>query len=79
MWYRNDMLHREDGPAVINADGSQEWWVNDVNVTEQIVMHPDSVTFDMIEQCVNFKHKSILIDLYGLDRYWNERVAKHKS
>jgi hypothetical protein len=28
MWYRNGELHREDGPAVIYADGHQEWWVS---------------------------------------------------
>jgi hypothetical protein len=27
-WYVNGELHREDGPAVIYSDGSQEWWVN---------------------------------------------------
>jgi len=21
-------LHREDGPAVVDADGREEWWVN---------------------------------------------------
>jgi hypothetical protein len=25
-WYLNGMLHREDGPAVIYADGVCEWW-----------------------------------------------------
>jgi hypothetical protein len=27
-WYLNDVLHREDGPAVEGADGSVEWWLN---------------------------------------------------
>ena len=27
-WYRNDQLHREDGPAVERADGDKEWWLN---------------------------------------------------
>ena len=45
----------------------------------KIEIDPDSVTFDMIEQCDNFKRKSVLIDLYGLDRYWNEKVARKKS
>ena len=26
-WYRNGELHREDGPAVIHADGAQEWYL----------------------------------------------------
>jgi hypothetical protein len=27
-WYRNGLLHREDGPAVEWADGSREWWLH---------------------------------------------------
>ena len=25
-WYKNGLLHRDDGPAVIWSDGRQEWW-----------------------------------------------------
>ena len=25
-WYRDDKLHREDGPAIEWADGSKEWY-----------------------------------------------------
>jgi hypothetical protein len=25
-WYKNDKLHREDGPAAIYADGTQYWY-----------------------------------------------------
>ena len=27
-WYLNDKLHREDGPAYEDADGTKEWWLN---------------------------------------------------
>lgn len=27
-WYSNDLLHRENGPAVEWADGSTEWWLH---------------------------------------------------
>jgi hypothetical protein len=27
-WTLNQKLHRTDGPAVIRADGTQEWWVD---------------------------------------------------
>ena len=27
-WYLDGKLHREDGPAVIWADGTEEWWLN---------------------------------------------------
>jgi len=25
-WFRNDKLHRDDGPAVVHADGTQTWY-----------------------------------------------------
>lgn len=28
MWVDNGRLHNTEGPAVENADGSQEWWVH---------------------------------------------------
>ena len=27
-WYRNDQLHREDGPAIEYADGTKYWYRN---------------------------------------------------
>ena len=28
-WYKNGLLHREDGPAIEWADGGKEWYIND--------------------------------------------------
>ena len=28
MWFLGEMLHREDGPAVIHQNGIKEWWQN---------------------------------------------------
>ena len=28
-WYLNGKLHREDGPAIENANGSKYWYIND--------------------------------------------------
>jgi hypothetical protein len=30
MWYKEDMLHREDGPAIIRTNGEHEFWVDGV-------------------------------------------------
>lgn len=30
MWYKNGQLHRENGPAEIDPDGKQTWWLNGV-------------------------------------------------
>ena len=27
-WYQNDQLHRTDGPAVEESDGTKEYWIN---------------------------------------------------
>jgi hypothetical protein len=27
-WYQNNLLHRDDGPAVEYIDGSKEWYIN---------------------------------------------------
>ena len=27
-WFKNGVLHREDGPAIIWEDGTKEWFVN---------------------------------------------------
>lgn len=29
-WFRNDELHREDGPAYERADGTRAWYLNGV-------------------------------------------------
>jgi hypothetical protein len=29
LWYQNDKLHREDGPAVEKPDGTKYWYQND--------------------------------------------------
>jgi hypothetical protein len=34
-WYLNGDLHREGGPAVEWANGYKEWWINDIQYTEQ--------------------------------------------
>lgn len=28
-WYKDDNLHREDGPAVIYPNGARFWYIND--------------------------------------------------
>ena len=35
-WYINGKLHRTDGPAIIYSTGYQEWWINDIDITEEV-------------------------------------------
>ena len=32
MWYKNSKLHRDDGPAIENIDGSFEYWINGIKL-----------------------------------------------
>ena len=34
-WYLDGKLHREDGPAIENIDGTKEWYINGTQLTEQ--------------------------------------------
>ena len=34
-YFLNGKRHKEDGPAVIYADGHKEWWLNGKEVTEE--------------------------------------------
>jgi hypothetical protein len=34
-WWKDDMRHREDGPAVITFD-QHEWWVNGIEITDEL-------------------------------------------
>jgi hypothetical protein len=34
-FYINGELHRENGPAIEYYNGGKEWWINDIQYTEQ--------------------------------------------
>lgn len=34
-WYKNNLLHREDGPAIEWEDGQQQWWIEGVEYKEE--------------------------------------------
>jgi hypothetical protein len=35
-WFKNDKCHRSCGPAVIRPNNKHEYWINDVNITEEV-------------------------------------------
>src|SRR5436190_22048359 len=43
IWYKNGIVHREDGPAVERANGTQEWFFDGVRPCENgpAVIFPD--------------------------------------
>jgi hypothetical protein len=35
-WYVNGKRHRFSGPAIIQSDGRRDWWVHDINITNEV-------------------------------------------
>ena len=35
-WYLDDNLHRIDGPAIEDADGSKHWYLNGIKLTQAL-------------------------------------------
>lgn len=46
MWYLNDELHREDGPAFIEHDNTQHWYLNGLRhrTDGPAIIYPDGRT-----------------------------------
>lgn len=56
-WYCADLLHRTDGPAVIQTGGGCYWWVRGQNISEEVEawMQAHGITWPFTpEQQVDF-------------------------
>jgi hypothetical protein len=53
-WYLNGERHREDGPAVEDADGYKEWWLNGEFLFGLL---PESQSFILLEEFVDEEGK----------------------
>ena len=60
-------LHNKTGPAIVFRDGTEIFAFNGIPILEEYIKNPDSVPLDVIH---GVKHKHLLIDLVGLDRYF---------
>ena len=59
-WYVNDLLHREDGPAIEWSNGDRSWYLHGNKVTEQEVMKPaKELTVADIEKLLGHKVKIV--------------------
>lgn len=72
----NGLLSNENGPAILFADGFAIYSIRGNQVTEQIVMHPETLTVKQIDSEQNSDIQSIMIDRFGWDRYIAESNAK---
>ena len=73
---RNGLLHCEDGPSIRFSDGFSVWSLNGYRVTEQIVLKPDTLTINQINNESNADIQSIMIERFGWERYLEETNAK---
>ena len=61
-WYLNGELHRVDGPAVENADGTKFWFLNGKLFTESEFnkrMNPKELTIAEIEKLLGYAVKIV--------------------
>lgn len=72
LFYRfneRDELHCTDGPALEFPDGWSIWAINGISVTEQIVMHPETLTPQEIEGQRDVEVRRIMMERYGVEKF----------
>jgi len=45
LYYLNEQLHREDGPAIVYCDGTEEWYLNDYRhrIDGPAIVYPNGI------------------------------------
>jgi len=72
----NRVMHCEDGPAIEYADGVKIYVIEGHVLNEQIVMAPETLTLEQIDNEENAETKRIMINRYGVSKYMLETEAK---
>ena len=72
----NRQLHCEDGPAIAYSDGLKIYSIGGVTVPEYVVMNPEQITIQKINDETNMEIKRIMTDRYGISRYLTDVGAK---
>lgn len=62
-------LHNDVGPAIEYRDGVKLWYIHGVEVTEKIVMKPQTIKPGEITKEINAEVKRIMIDRFGAGDY----------
>jgi len=65
----NRFLHNDSGLAVKFKDGTGIWAIEGVEVDEQIVMSPETLSIDQINKTNNEEVRRIMIERLGWDKY----------
>ena len=67
--------HSDTGPSHRWSDGWELYFVHGVRVTEQIVMHPQTLTAAQIDAETNAEVRRVMVDRFGRARYMRETQA----
>lgn len=72
--HRDDQFqaHNPNGPAILYRDGFSVWCIDGVDVTEQIVMRPQTLTVAQIEAMDNLEVRAIAIRRFGPGKFFTE-------
>ncbi len=68
-------LHNEGGAALDYGDGFRLFAIHGVRVEEELVLHPQRITVERIENENNVEVRRVLIALYGNARYLKDSGA----
>ena len=69
-------VHNETGPAILYRDGFAIYAINGHIVPKLVVMTPEKITTDMIQEEQNAEVSRIMIERFGLSKYLVETGAK---
>ena len=61
--------HNDAGPSHRWRDGWSLWYIHGVRVTEQIVMHPETLTVAQIDAEENAEVRRVMLERFGISRY----------
>jgi len=70
------VAHNDKGPSHLWADGFAIWTIHGIAVTEKIVMRPETLTINQIDEEKNEEVKRVMIERFTWARYLTETNAK---
>lgn len=72
----DERLHSEDSKAIEFADGVGIYSLKGFRVPEKLVMYPEQITIEEIQNERNAEIRRIMIEKFGFERYCNEANAQ---
>jgi hypothetical protein len=71
-----ERLHRADGPAVEWPNGQRYYFWRGLQVAEDVILMPETITPARIDVERNAEVRRVLLERYGVDRYMRESGAR---